>query len=68
MPKLKTHKGARKRFKITANGKVKAKRAGGRHLQTGKSRNNTRKNQGMAQILTPVEAKKIKTLLAGARH
>lgn len=29
--KAKTHKGARKRFKLTANGKVKMKRAGMRH-------------------------------------
>jgi large subunit ribosomal protein L35 len=31
MPKLKTHSGAKKRFKITANGKVKAQHAGKRH-------------------------------------
>lgn len=66
MPKLKTHKGTSKRFKVTANGKVKAKRAGNRHLQTGKSRSNKRTKSGMSVILIPAEAKKIKTLLTGA--
>ena len=31
MPKLKTKRGARKRFRITATGKVKAKPSGKRH-------------------------------------
>ena len=31
MPKMKTKSGAKKRFKITANGKVKAGQAGKRH-------------------------------------
>ena len=30
--KLKTHRGARKRFKITANGKIKRMHSGKRHL------------------------------------
>jgi large subunit ribosomal protein L35 len=32
MPKLKTHSGAKKRFSVTASGKVKYQRAGRRHL------------------------------------
>jgi len=35
--KLKTHKGASKRFKLTGTGKVKRSRASGNHLLTGKS-------------------------------
>ncbi len=31
MPKLKTHSGSKKRFKVTASGKVKAGAAGKRH-------------------------------------
>lgn len=34
--KLKTHSGAKKRFKKTANGKIKRKKAGKRHLNIGK--------------------------------
>jgi large subunit ribosomal protein L35 len=35
MPKLKNHSGAKKRFRFTASGKIKYKRAGLRHLLTG---------------------------------
>ncbi len=35
--KLKTHKGASKRFKITGSGKVKRSRASGNHLLTKKT-------------------------------
>ena len=37
MPKLKTHKGAAKRFRITATGKVKRGHAYARHLLTSKT-------------------------------
>jgi large subunit ribosomal protein L35 len=37
MPKLKTHKGAKKRFRITASGKLKRKRAGKKHLNSHKA-------------------------------
>lgn len=36
-PKAKTHRGARKRFKVTATGKIMHNRAGRRHLLEGKS-------------------------------
>lgn len=32
MPKLKTHSGAKKRFRVTANGNYKNRKAGRRHL------------------------------------
>ena len=37
MPKMKTHKGTRKRVKITARGKVMYFKRGGRHLLSHKS-------------------------------
>lgn len=37
MPKLKTHKGLKKRIKVTAKGKVMRQRAGKSHLLSGKS-------------------------------
>ena len=37
MPKQKTHKGLKKRVKITATGKVKHKRTGAGHLMSGKN-------------------------------
>jgi len=43
MPKLKTHKGAAKRFRITATGKVKRGHSHARHILTKKT--NKRKRQ-----------------------
>lgn len=37
MPKLKTHSGAKKRFKLTKNGKIKRAQANRRHILTKKS-------------------------------
>lgn len=37
MPKLKTHSGAKKRFKLTKNGKIKRSRAYRRHILNKKS-------------------------------
>ena len=37
MPKMKTNRGAAKRFKTTASGKVKRSRAYARHILTSKS-------------------------------
>jgi large subunit ribosomal protein L35 len=46
MPKMKTHKGAKKRFRITANGLLKRSQAGKKHLngpKTGKRKRHLRK-------------------------
>ena len=37
MPKMKTHKASRKRFRVTANGKLKRSQAGKKHLNSPKS-------------------------------
>ncbi|MFZ3072447.1 MAG: 50S ribosomal protein L35 [Thermodesulfobacteriota bacterium] len=37
MPKIKTNKGAAKRFRVTGKGKIKMMKAGRRHLLTSKS-------------------------------
>lgn len=37
MPKMKTHKGIKKRVRISANGKVKHRRSNAGHLMSGKS-------------------------------
>ena len=42
MPKIKTNRGAAKRFKKTGTGKMKAKRAFARHILTKKSANRKR--------------------------
>lgn len=38
MPKLKTHRGAAKRYKATASGRLKHKKPGHSHILTGKTR------------------------------
>jgi large subunit ribosomal protein L35 len=37
MPKMKTHKGSAKRFRVSANGKLKRVQAGKKHLNSHKS-------------------------------
>lgn len=58
MPKQKTHKGLKKRIKITAGGKIKHKRAGGGHLMSGKNAKR-RRRIATAAVLKSVETKKI---------
>lgn len=42
MPKLKTHRGAAKRFNVTGTGKIMRRKAYKSHLLTGKSSKRTR--------------------------
>lgn len=50
MPKMRTHSGAKKRFKITGNGKIKRAKAYRRHLLTSKTRKRKRNLNGVAYI------------------
>ena len=43
MPKMKTHSGAKKRFKVTGSGQLKHKRAGKGHLNEHKPSRRTRR-------------------------
>ncbi len=43
MPKMKTHRGAAKRFKFTGTGKIKRSKANKSHLLTGKPAKRTRR-------------------------
>ena len=43
MPKLKTHRGAAKRFRVTGSGRVKRSKAYAQHILTKKSRKRKRK-------------------------
>lgn len=47
MPKMKTRSGAKKRFKVTSSGKVKAKQAYMRHMQMNKPKSMKRKARGL---------------------
>jgi large subunit ribosomal protein L35 len=50
MPKSKTHKGTKKRIRLTATGKLIRRRAFGSHLLTKKSANRKRKLRKAAEI------------------
>ena len=50
MPKQKTHKGAKKRFRITANGKVKHRSAGTSHRQSRVSQKRNRNLRGTSVL------------------
>jgi large subunit ribosomal protein L35 len=52
MPKLKTHKGASKRFKKTGTGKIKRRHAFARHILTSKSAGRKRR-LGKSAIIDP---------------
>jgi len=62
MPKMKTHSGAKKRFKVTGTGKLIHKGAGkGHHMEVKSSRRARRIS--MDTVLPTSEAKKIRRLL-----
>jgi large subunit ribosomal protein L35 len=63
MPKMKTHSGANKRFRLTGTGKVLRRRANRKHLFEHKPSRVTRRLAGEVE-LAPADAKKIKKLLA----
>tara|TARA_R110001592_G_scaffold3525_27_gene20147 strand:- start:5962 stop:6210 length:249 start_codon:yes stop_codon:yes gene_type:complete len=47
MPKMKTHSSAKKRFKVTAKGRVKSKKAFTSHMMMNKPKSMKRKARGM---------------------
>ncbi|MFW5873143.1 MAG: 50S ribosomal protein L35 [Halanaerobiaceae bacterium] len=62
MPKMKTHKGIKKRVKKTGKGKLKRKKAFNSHLQT-KKKAKRKRNLSKAVIVDDAHSKKYKHLL-----
>ncbi len=62
MPKLKTHKGAAKRFKKPGTGKVVRNHAFARHLLTSKSRARKR-NLGKTVVADAVDQAKLREMI-----
>ena len=60
MPKMKTHKASKKRFRVTATGKLKRHKAGKKHLLSHKSGKRSAQLRGVV-IETGVVAKKTST-------
>ena len=62
MPKMKTKSGAKKRFKLTASGKVRAGQAGKRHGMIKRTNKQIRNQRGTA-VLSPQDAKIVRKFL-----
>jgi large subunit ribosomal protein L35 len=62
MPKMKTHSGSAKRFRLTGTGKVIRRRANMNHLLEHKASKRTRR-LSREMTLAPSDVKKIKKLL-----
>jgi len=61
MPKMKTHRGAAKRFRITGTGKVMRRKATGNHFLVKKSGSRKRRITGMEEVRA--ERQTVKRLL-----
>lgn len=62
MPKIKTHRGAAKRFRLTGTGKVRRNKAYSSHILTKKSQKRKR-NMRKAGILSDADAPGVKRML-----
>ena len=62
MPKLKTHKGASKRFKKTGTGKVKRGHSHLRHILTSKHKKRKRK-LGQSVIVSDADQRRVKRMI-----
>jgi large subunit ribosomal protein L35 len=63
MPKMKSHRGATKRFKVTGSGKVKRMKAFKSHILTKKTSKRKRRLRQGTMFTVPGEIKHIKRLL-----
>jgi large subunit ribosomal protein L35 len=62
MPKMKTNRGAKKRFKITATGRVRRPKGGQNHIMIGKSRKRRRRLRDN-DMVAPALERRVKILL-----
>ena len=66
MPKMKTHSGAKKRFRKTAKGKLRGRRAYSSHILEKKSPKRKRRMARPVEI-APADTKRVRTLLGGGK-
>ncbi|MCX6566593.1 MAG: 50S ribosomal protein L35 [Candidatus Aminicenantes bacterium] len=62
MPKLKTHRGARKRFTVTAGKKILHKKANKSHILTKKT-SNRKRNLGKVAVLNKTNRRAVKEMM-----
>ncbi|HYC80392.1 MAG TPA: 50S ribosomal protein L35 [Solirubrobacterales bacterium] len=66
MPKMKTHSGAKKRFKKTATGKLRGRRAFSSHILEKKPAKRKRRMAKPVEI-SPQDAPRVRNLLGGKK-
>lgn len=66
MPKMKTHSGAKKRFKLTAKGKVRGRHAFTSHILEKKSPKSKRQ-KGKPMFVSDADAPRVKKLLGAGK-
>ncbi|MGD9734505.1 MAG: 50S ribosomal protein L35 [Solirubrobacterales bacterium] len=66
MPKMKTHSGAKKRFKKTATGKLRGRRAFSSHILEKKPAKRKRRMSKPVEI-SPQDAPRVRNLLGGKK-
>lgn len=64
MPKIKTNRGAKKRFRFTAKGKIKRNKAFGSHILTKKTTKRKR-NIRKSTIMSSVDSPRVKRMVPG---
>jgi large subunit ribosomal protein L35 len=67
MPKLKTHKGAAKRFRLTATGKIKRGHSHARHILTKKTAKRKR-NLDIDVLVSEADERQVKRMLPYGRN
>ena len=64
MPKMKSHRGAAKRFKVTSNGKIRRRKAFMNHMLEKKTSNRKRR-LGVSGTIAPADQKRVRRMLGG---
>lgn len=64
MPKMKSHSGAKKRFRVTGSGKIMRRQANLGHLNAHKSSTRLRRLKGETDVAA-ADVKQVKKLLGG---
>ncbi|MFN2526125.1 MAG: 50S ribosomal protein L35 [Actinomycetota bacterium] len=62
MPKMKSHRGAKKRFKVTSTGKIRRRRAFANHILEKKTAKRKRRLNSPT-VVAPADANKIRRML-----
>ncbi|HSQ41831.1 MAG TPA: 50S ribosomal protein L35 [Fibrobacteraceae bacterium] len=62
MPKMKTHSGAKKRFRVTGSGQIKFKRSGMRHILA-KMSTKRKRNLRKGGVIKKTEEYRVKRML-----